>query len=281
MKSTWLLATIFVGYSQLGFAIYGPSLVRAERPIAVLACRQARFDHDLQILQGMRNASTALIQSSLSGALQELRNTPSTSALYPARAFCVHELVPSDLAAQGDGAARTIPTAEVKGFSALGIHYFYYEPDARWILQKDPVDLGELATTHLDSRWGRQAFLMMTRLGWSQGSCQEGPDQFREVIRRAKRFLQEYPASEVSDKVRLEMANAYATWWNVSRVVARNDAKYANGAAEARESAIKLYQAYQHSLKVPSRRVEHRIRQLRDNAKGSGTSDYYCPDYED
>ncbi len=277
MKVDWLIAAVLVGYSQLGFAIYGPSLVRANRSVAVLACQEARFDHGREILRTMRNPTPALIQSSLAPALQELRNTPSTSALYPARAFCVHELVPSALAAHGDGEARTIPTAEVKILGTLGVNYFYYEPEARWLLQRDPADLEELAIKHLDSRWGRQAFLMMTWLGWSQGACQEGPDQFWEVIRHSKTFLQEYPQSEISDKVRLEMANAYATWW----YVARDDAKYANGAAEARQSAIKLYQAYLHSLKVPNRGVEYRIKQLRDNVKASETYDYYCPDYED
>lgn len=277
MKSTWLLATIFVGSSQLGFAIYGPSLIRADRSIALLACQQARFDHDQQITRAMRNRGPALIQASLDLALQELRSTPSTSALYPARAFCVHELVPGDLAAHSDRATRTMPTAELKGFRALGVDYFYYEPDARWILQSNPTDLEELATAHLDSRWGRQAFLMMTLLGWSRGGCQEGPDQFREVINHGKSFLQEYPASEVSNKIRLEMANAYATWWNVSRA----NARYENGAAEAKQSAIKLYQAYLRTLKIPDRRVEHWINQLRGNQQTSGIDAYYCADYED
>jgi hypothetical protein len=83
--------------------------------------------------------------------------------------------------------------------------------------KEDPVDLKELATKHLNSRWGRQAFLMMTQLGWSQSNCREGPDQFREVIRHGQAFLADYPRSEVSDAIRLEMANAYATWWNLSQ----------------------------------------------------------------
>jgi hypothetical protein len=57
---------------------------------------------------------------------------------------------------------------------------------------------------------------MMTGLGWSQGACQEGPDQFREVIKRGEKFLKDYPQSEVSDNIRLELAHAYATWWNLS-----------------------------------------------------------------
>ena len=58
---------------------------------------------------------------------------------------------------------------------------------------------------------------MMTKIGWSQGSCVEGPDQFREVIKRGETFLKRYPRARFLIAIRLELANAYATWWNLSR----------------------------------------------------------------
>lgn len=108
------------------------------------------------------------------------------------------------------------PTPAVMEFEKLGIEYYYYSPDGAWRPSKNSVDLNQLATEYLYSRWGRQAFLMMTELGWSNGACQEGPDQFRLVIKHGEAFLAKYPASEVSSQIRLEVANAYATWWNVA-----------------------------------------------------------------
>ena len=172
----------------------------------------------------------------------------------------------------------------VRKFRDLGIEYFYYGPDGAWTLQKNPVDLNLLAKDFLDSEWGRQAFLMMTELGWSQGGCQEGPDQFREVIKRSEIFLKQYPNSEVSDNVRLELANAYATWWNVSQLAPNAytvPEAYPVGAHEAKQRAIELYQSYLSKLTAPPNDVRDRLKELRQNPKGSGKYDYYCPDYED
>jgi hypothetical protein len=38
-----------------------------------------------------------------------------------------------------------------------------------------------------------------------------------EVIKRGEKFLKDYLQSEVSENIRLELAHAYATWWNLSR----------------------------------------------------------------
>ncbi len=175
------------------------------------------------------------------------------------------------------------PTALVLAFKQLGISYSYYGPHAEWRLDNDPVDLKELATKHLDSRWGREAFLMMTRIGWSQGGCGEGPDQFREVIRHAEVFLRSYPRSEVSDDIRLELAKAYATWWNLSRTASDpsfNAESYKISADAAKEKAIKLCREYLDGQKVPPADVSNRLRVLEQD-KGPKTYDYFCPDYED
>jgi hypothetical protein len=44
-----------------------------------------------------------------------------------------------------------------------------------------------------------------------------GTGSISRVVKRSEKFLGDYPQSEVSDSVRLELAHAYATWWNLSR----------------------------------------------------------------
>ena len=266
-KDFLLVSMILLAFSQPTWGIYGPSLARADRSVALHACQEAKFVQSQEILRSMQSGNPAEVLLVLGGALQEWRDTPTTSELYPARAFCIHELVPDHLPREGPMASpRALqPTVAVARFQDLGIHYFYYDPDAQWTLSEDPADLSQLAREHLESPWGRQAFLMMTRLGWSQGGCQEGPDQFREVIKHSEAFLRDYPQSEVSDSVRLELAYAYTTWWNLSR--AANRGSYKEGADVAKQKAIGLYQQYLSRQKTPAADVQKRLNTLQQNRK--------------
>ena len=287
MKKALLLAAAVFACTHLGWAIYGPSLTRADTATALRACEEANFSQGTAIAEAMRSGDPAKIVLVLGGALEELRGTSFTSDLSAARHFCIHELVLSQLPREGEIAspAASRPTALIKSFQDLGVNYFYYGPDAAWTLEKNPVDLNQLAGSYLDSPWGRRAFLMMTHLGWSQGECREGPDQFREVIKHSEKFLVEYPDSEVSDDIRLELANAYATWWNVSHED-RNPPgfypeAYAVGAAAAKQRAVELYEAYLKAQKKAAPEVDKQLKSLRENPKGSGTLDYFCADYAD
>jgi hypothetical protein len=285
MKNIWLTSVILLTCSHSGWAIYGPSLTRADASVGLRACQESNFTQGREITNAERSGNSDDILRVLGDALKEWQATPATSVLYPARAFCIHELIPSRLPPSGEIAtpAARQPTDAVRRFQGLGIEYVYYSPDAEWTLREDPVDLNQLAK-RLDSPWGRRAFLMMTQLGWSQGACQEGPDQFREVIKHGEKFLQDYPKSEVSDGVRLELANAYATWWNVSLDEANEDFSPEPskvGAEEAKHKAIQLYQEYLNVQKTPNPDVRKRLRALQENPKGSSQYDYYCPDYED
>jgi hypothetical protein len=219
MRVRCLAVLVLVCSCRIAWAVNNPSLTRTDVFVALEACKESNFAGSAELADAMKTGNPSQILRSLPEILKAWRYTPATSPIYAARAFCIHELVPNRLPQGGSHYSpdRPTPTDAVLRFQALGIEYFYYGPDDAWALKENPVDLNALATKYLDSRWGRQAFLMMTRLGWSQGACKEGPDQFREVIRYGESFLQEYPESEVSDSVRLEMANAYATWWNVSR----------------------------------------------------------------
>jgi hypothetical protein len=285
MKRIWLISVMLLGCSHSCFAIYGPSLARADAPVALRACQEANFARGQEITKAMQSGDSAQILLVLGDALSEWRATPSASFHYTARAFCIHELVPSQLPPSPDPTRTLLPTTEVLRFQELGITYFYYGPDAEWVLRDDPVDLNQLATQHLDSPWGRRAFLMMTRLGWSQGACKEGPDQFREVIKRGEKFLGDYPQSEVSDNIRLELAHAYETWWNLSRGEPNppysSPEKYRRGSDAAKQRAIELYKEYLSRQKTPEKDVGIRLKALQDNPKGSNEYDYFCPDYED
>lgn len=270
------------------WAVYGPDLARSDAAVASRACQEADFQQSQQIANAVASGKPDDILQVLGRATEEWRQTARTSPLYPARAFCLHELVPSILehkgGAEADQATWREPTSAVTKFNHIGIEYYYYEPDGAWRPSRNPVDLNQLATEFLDSRWGRQAFLMMTQLGWSKGACQEGPDQFRMVIKRGEAFLAKYPVSEVSDPIRLEVANAYATWWNVANKepdAYTDPSRYQAGAANAKRRAIELYQQFLSAQKNPKPDVEKRLKKLQENPKGSDEWDYFCEDCED
>lgn len=282
MKKGWLLCLILLAGSHSCRAIYGPSLTRADVEVSQRACQEAHFAKSQEITNAVHGRNSAQVLAVLGDALREWRATPEASALYPARAFCIHEVVPTHLPPNLDALAKLTPTAEVLRFREFGVAYFYYGPDDEWVLREDPVDLDRLAREHLDSPWGRQAFLMMTRLGWSKGECQEGPDQFREVIEHGEKFLHDYPQSEVSDSIRLELAHAYATWWNVSRTeLSDSHGNYKTGADAAKQRAIELYREYLKLQKTPADDVQNRLKALQENPKGSNEYTYFCDEYED
>lgn len=287
MRRNTLLLLVLIAFSQPAWAIYGPDLARTDPAVASRACLEADFQQSRQIAMVVASGDPDNIIQVLGPVIKEWRETARTFALYPARAFCLHELIPSILQPKGatgsDPVEWRMPPPAVLEFEKLGIEYYYYSPDGAWRPSKNPVDLSQLATEYPDSRWGRQAFLMMTKLGWSKGACQEGPDQFRSVIKHGEAFLAKYPASEVSNQIRLEVANAYATWWNVAHSEPNaftDPARYKAGAAEAKQRAIELYQQYLNE-QGPKPDVEERRKKLRENPKGSNEWDFFCEDYED
>ena len=284
----WILV---LACSAPAWCVDEPSFTRADAATEVLACQQAHFAESDQVVEAMKSRRAADAFRVLGGALRELHNTPETAALYSARAFCIHELVPNSLGRQrtrGEYISKH-PLDLVTAFRQLRIEYFYYDPAAQWFIRTDPVDLRELAEKHLDSRWGREAFLLMTQIGWSQGDCVEGTDQFREVIKRGEGFLKRYRRSEVSARVRLELANAYATWWNLSRADPNpgdgdeppfSPEPYQLGAEAAKEKAIELYRQFLAAHVASSIHVSDRLQKLQEDPKGSKTYDYYCNEDE-
>jgi hypothetical protein len=96
-----------------------------------------------------------------------------------------------------------------------------------------------------DSEWGELSFLRLLQSGWRRGSCHDGPDLFRDVIEQGEAFLEARPRSRVRIPVALTLAQAYETWWSLSRArdgdnyVAAGD--YAKAADGARRLAIEHY----------------------------------------
>lgn len=88
---------------------------------------------------------------------------------------------------------------------------------------------------------------MLLYHGWDTSvGCGLGSDQFREVINHGQQFLQERPTSARRLDVTLAVAQAYETWWSLSKASKKDDyadaVKYQPGAAEARAKAISHYQ---------------------------------------
>ena len=105
--------------------------------------------------------------------------------------------------------------------------------------------------------WGEQAFLLLESHGWdTRVGCQAGSDQFRQVIQNGERFLQQHPRSRNRLEVLLNVAQAYETWWSLSKASGHDDyvepANYQSGAEPARQKAIQLYQQlFQTALGAP------------------------------
>jgi len=297
IKHLYLASAILLAFCRYGWTDdlpvyyppspkYGPSQASAAFDVALVACRESHFQQDELVVSAMQTRDEDQILRVLGTALEVWRATPETSALYPARTFCIHELVPKYLQRMNvpdDSPLKTQPTPVVTQFKALGVVYWYYADDGDWVVQ-NPVDLVSLATEHLNSRWGREAFLMMTKLGWSSGNCQEGPDhQFREVIKRGEAFLTAYPKAETSNSIRFAVASAYATWWTLSITPQRagfSPEPYGPEAEQAREKAIELYLQHEELAKTPNPYVENYVKTLREKHP-LREIDFFCEDYED
>ena len=76
-----------------------------------------------------------------------------------------------------------------------------------------------LATHYLNTRWGRQAFLEMARAYWTT-DCNvpeiENANAFN-IITRAEKYLAEYPDSDITLDLTLELAMAYEMWWCIGK----------------------------------------------------------------
>jgi hypothetical protein len=122
-------------------------------------------------------------------------------------------------------------------WAELGAMYDY-DRDLIWQLWKDSP--GTAA--------GEDAFLLLLDHGWDTSSCcAKNSDGFRNVIREAEQFLAARPNSARRLQVEFLAAQAYETWWSLSRppevkgIEEITPEAYQQGADAAREKAIAYY----------------------------------------
>jgi hypothetical protein len=111
-----------------------------------------------------------------------------------------------------------------------------YKHDLLWRVWKEAPE----------TPWGEYAFLVLLRRGWSTSSvCADGSDRFREVIPKGEAYLASHPASKYRSEILLMVAQAYETWWSLSKATRGEDyadpASYREGAQQAREKALQYY----------------------------------------
>lgn len=114
---------------------------------------------------------------------------------------------------------------------------YEYQHDLLWWLWR----------TAPGSAWGQHAFALLLEKGWdTSGTCQEGAGQFRRVIEQGEAFLAGHPHGWPELQTKLALAQAYETWWSLSRAPENDDYAYApdyqEGAAAAREKTIAYYE---------------------------------------
>lgn len=101
MTKRCLSLLILLILSNTAWAIYGPDLARTDPAVSSQACQAGNFQQSQQIARAAASGKPDEILPVLANAIKEWEQTPETSPLYPARAFCVHELVPSVLEPKG------------------------------------------------------------------------------------------------------------------------------------------------------------------------------------
>jgi hypothetical protein len=130
--------------------------------------------------------------------------------------------------------------------AGYGLSYLWNELGASWVYQHEL--LRRVWNDHPSTVWGEWAFLQLTESGWdTSGYCAEGSDLFREVISQAEQFLKDHPQTPHRVEVLLALAEAYETWWSLSRAspekeIYADPSQYQDGAETARDQAIAYYE---------------------------------------
>ena len=125
------------------------------------------------------------------------------------------------------------------------LNYRYSALGGEWAYQHDL--LRQVFRDYRNTEWGDAAFLLLERTGWdTSGTCEAGPDQFRQVITHGEEFLTDHPSGPLRLEVALALGQAYETWWSLSRAGPNNDyvqpENYREAAEAARQKAIRLYE---------------------------------------
>jgi len=128
--------------------------------------------------------------------------------------------------------------------AGYGLQYQWLELGGGWAYRHDL--LGRIWRDYPASRWAEAAFALLLNQGWdTDKTCGNGSDQFRLVIRHGEPFLTQRPRSPQRAEVLFAVAQAYETWWSLSRSSVTdyvNPAEYQQGADRARHRAIAYYE---------------------------------------
>jgi hypothetical protein len=147
-------------------------------------------------------------------------------------------------------AARMLLDPELPGWeerrrelAELGITYSWNHMGRAWIYEHDL--LWRVAQELPGTEWGRWAIVTLLYYGWNTSHTCAVSDTFRLVTEHGEPFLTGELETRHRLPATLSLAQAYETWFTLSRAEAGDYARapdYTEGAEEARESAIAYYE---------------------------------------
>lgn len=142
---------------------------------------------------------------------------------------------------------------KLDSLARYGLSYSWDELGASWAYSHNL--LWRVWRNYPSSPWAEDAFLLLLARDWDTGfDCKGGSDSFRAIIREGEDFLTTHGQSRYRREVTYQVAQAYETWWSLSRAKAcgatssRNcdeyvsPEEYVQGAEEARRKSIESYE---------------------------------------
>lgn len=152
------------------------------------------------------------------------------------------------------GSLSLPPCAEDLVRLGIGLRMVEHEDPRFLSFEADRSYLARLAIDGCGSRWGEAAFKVMTESGWEPTHSYLGAGiEYPEVILRGEEFLDRCPSSPIRPTVVRAVAQAYETWWSMSKVSSDvlecwDPCELRPWAEHARHQAIAYYASY---LSVP------------------------------
>lgn len=152
---------------------------------------------------------------------------------------------------------------------------WFYKNDLLWKLHQEYPATDE----------GADALLLLLRGGWGSGPCcSTGSDPFRAVVQHGEDFLAHRTHAPHRMEMLFLLAQAYDTWWSLSRIPEQSQREgdpppepYREGAAAARDKAIAYYkeivESAPHSVEADCSRKPLQL--LQDN-EDTHQRRFYC-----
>ncbi len=144
----------------------------------------------------------------------------------------------------------------------IGVREVYHEQLQLDSYQADRSYLARLAVDGCGSRWGEVAFKVMTESGWEPTHSYLGAGiEYPEVILRGEEFLDRCPSSPIRPTVVRAVAQAYETWWSMSKVSSDvlecwDPCELRPWAEHARQQAIAYYSSYLSAPGLPASEID-------------------------